>query len=83
MHCAMLLFGVLAMSKTLRLLNKKQVRDVVCYSSVHIGRLEYAGLFPKRVILRRNRHGRPSRVGWLEHEVIAWIEAKAAERDAP
>ena len=71
------------MSKTLRLLNKRQVRDLVCYSSVHIGRLEDEGLFPKRVILRRNRYGRPSRVGYVEHEVLAWIEAKAAERDAP
>jgi prophage regulatory protein len=71
------------MSKTLRLLNKKQVRDLVCYSNVHIGRLESEGLFPKRVILRRNRHGRPSRIGYVEHEVLAWIEAKAAERDAP
>jgi len=71
------------MSKTLRLLSKKQVRDLVCYSPVHIGRLEDAGLFPKRVILRRNRHGRPSRIGYVEHEIQAWIEAKAAERDAP
>jgi len=71
------------MSKTLRLLSKKQVRDLVCYSFVHLGRLETAGLFPKRVVLRRNRQGRAARVGYLEHEVQAWIEAKAAEREAP
>ena len=71
------------MSKTLRLLTKKQVRELVCYSLVHLGRLEDAGLFPKRVVLRRNRHGRAARVGYLEHEVHAWIEAKAAARDAP
>jgi prophage regulatory protein len=71
------------MSKALRLLSKKQVRDLVCYSLVHIGRLEDEGLFPQRVVLRRNRHGRPSRVGYVEHEVQAWIEAKVAQRDAP
>lgn len=71
------------MSKTLRLLSKKQVRDLVCYSPVHIGRLEEAGLFPNRVVLRRSQNGRPSRIGYLEHEVQAWIEAKAGERVAP
>jgi predicted DNA-binding transcriptional regulator AlpA len=30
--------------------------------------------FPKRLTLS------PARVAWLQHEVLAWIESKAAER---
>jgi prophage regulatory protein len=33
------------------------------------------GIFPKPIRLG------PKAVGWLEHEVIAWIEARTAERD--
>jgi prophage regulatory protein len=39
-----------------------------------IWKLERDGKFPKRVKVT------PNRIGWLEHEVDAWIEAKAAER---
>lgn len=35
-----------------------------------------AGRFPKPVQLG------PQAVGWLEHEIDAWLEARAAERDA-
>jgi prophage regulatory protein len=35
-----------------------------------------AGTFPKAVTLG------PNSVGWLEHEVDAWIEARIAARDA-
>ena len=34
------------------------------------------GVFPKQVKLG------PKAVGWLEHEIDAWIDARAAERDA-
>ena len=37
------------MSNTLRLLSKKQVKELVLYSYAHIDRLEAAGAFPKRV----------------------------------
>lgn len=61
------------MTIKLRLLSKKQVRDLVLYSPAHIDRLEQAGQFPKRVRLSHHRTGR---VGWLEHEILAWIESK-------
>lgn len=49
----------------------------VHYSRQHIGRLEAQGLFPRRVQIT------PARVGWLESEVDAWIQARAAARYAP
>ena len=67
------------MSKNLRLLSKRQVKELVLYSFAHIDRLEKAGLFPKRIRLSRHRTGR---VGWLEDEVTAWLQSKLAERDA-
>ena len=65
------------MNTTPRLLSKKQVKELVLYSFAHIDRLEKAGLFPQRVRLSPYRTGR---VGWLESDVRAWIEAKAAHR---
>ena len=53
------------MTDNLRLLSKKQVRELVLYSYAHIDRLEKAGLFPKRVRLSTYRTGR---VGYLENE---------------
>ena len=67
------------MSMNLRLLSKKQVKDLVLYSYAHIDRLEKAGLFPKRVRLSRYRTGR---VGWMESDITAWLQSKLAERDA-
>ena len=67
------------MSKNLRLLSKKQVKELVLYSYAHIDRLEEEGLFPRRV---RLSHYRTGRVGWLEVEIFAWIESKLTERDA-
>ena len=63
-----------------RFLSKKQVRNLVLFSYAHIDRLEKAGLFPNRVRLSPYRMGR---VGYLESEIHAWIEARVAERDAP
>lgn len=67
------------MSTNLRLLSKKQVKELVLYSYAHIDRLEKAGQFPKRVRLSRYRTGR---VGWLDTEIQAWLETRLAERDA-
>ena len=47
------------MSDTVRLLSKKQLKDLVLYSHQHIQRMENDGLFPKRV---RLGHYRGSRV---------------------
>ena len=59
------------MSDTLRLLSKKQVKEIVLYSYAHIDRLEAAGIFPKRVRLSRYKRGR---VGWVEREVLLWLK---------
>lgn len=48
----------------------------VSYSRVHLGRLEKAGKFPKRVPLGG------STVAWLESELAAWLAERAASRTA-
>ncbi|MCF6326874.1 MAG: AlpA family phage regulatory protein [Devosiaceae bacterium] len=45
------------------------------YSPQHIARLEAAGKFPKRVQLGANR------VGWVEDEVLDWLQQKIDRRD--
>ncbi|MBV9570751.1 MAG: AlpA family phage regulatory protein [Alphaproteobacteria bacterium] len=61
----------------MRLLSKKQVRDLVLYSFAHTARLEAAGKFPKRIRLGTGR------VGYVEEEIQDWIRSKVAERDSP
>ncbi|HEX2841420.1 helix-turn-helix transcriptional regulator [Hyphomicrobium sp.] len=56
------------------MISKKDLRALVLYSPAHIDRLEKKGLFPKRVQLG------PCRVGWVEAEVQAWLEARAKDR---
>ncbi len=51
----------------MRILSKRQLRELVLYSPQHIARLEKAGEFPKRIQLG------PSRVGWVESELRASI----------
>lgn len=53
-----------------------KVVEKVGYSRMHIYRLEKAGKFPRRIQLS------PNSIGWLAHEVDAWLESKVAERDA-
>lgn len=59
----------------MRLLSKRQVKEMVLYSPQHIARLEAAGKFPKRVTLGANR------VGWVESEVMDWLQQKIDRRD--
>lgn len=59
----------------MRILSKKDLRALVLYSPAHIDRLEKAGRFPKRVQLG------PCRVGWIETEVLGWLEERIRERD--
>ena len=47
------------------------------YTRQHLGRLEKAGLFPKRVHLGANV------VAWREDEIAAWAEARSAARFEP
>lgn len=59
----------------MRLLDKKRLRELVLYSPQHVQRLEDAGKFPKRVRLGQGR------VGWIEEEVLAWLQVRIQERD--
>jgi prophage regulatory protein len=59
----------------MRILSKRQLKELVLYSPQHIARLEKAGQFPKRVQLGQNR------VGWVEAEVLEWLRERIEARD--
>jgi len=59
----------------MRILSKRQLKELVLYSPQHIARLEKAGQFPKRVQLGQ------CRVGWIEEEVMDWLRQRIARRD--
>ena len=61
----------------MRILSKRQLREVVLYSSQHVARLEKAGKFPMRVKLGQ------ARVGWIESEVLEWLQKRIDSRDKP
>ena len=65
--------GVFAM----RILSKRQLKELVLYSPQHVQRLENAGVFPKRIRLGKKR------VGWLEQEVYEWLQQRIDARDEP
>ena len=58
------------------ILRSAAVERSIGVSRVTLWRWVKAGRFPKPVQLG------PQAVGWLEHEIDAWLEARAAERDA-
>ena len=58
----------------MRILSKRQLKELVLYSPQHIARLEKAGKFPQRIQLG------PNRVGWVESEVLDWLEVRLAAR---
>ena len=58
----------------MRILNKRELKEMVLYSPQHIARLEKAGKFPKRVLLG------PNRVGWVEAEVKDWLQRRMDDR---
>lgn len=59
----------------MRILSKRQLKELVLYSPQHVARLEKAGQFPKRVQLGA------CRVGWVEEEVMDWLRQRIARRD--
>ncbi|GAB5445496.1 MAG: hypothetical protein Gyms2KO_03690 [Gymnodinialimonas sp.] len=61
----------------MRMLSKRQLKELVLYSPQHIARLEKAGLFPLRVQLG------PNRVGWVEEEVHNWLQKRLDCREVP
>lgn len=58
----------------MRILSKRQLKELVLYSPQHIARLEKAGQFPKRVQLG------PNRVGWVEAEIHEWLQQRMDRR---
>ena len=61
----------------MRILSKRQLKELVLYSPQHVARLEKAGQFPKRVQLG------PNRVGWVEREVLDWLDERLSNRGTP
>jgi prophage regulatory protein len=61
----------------MRLLSKRQLKEMVLYSPQHIARLEKAGKFPRRVQIG------PNRVGWVESEVRDWLQERLDRREEP
>jgi prophage regulatory protein len=59
----------------MRMLSKRQLRELVLYCPQHVARLEKAGKFPRRVQLGQ------SRVGWVEQEVLDWLQERIRRRD--
>ena len=57
-----------------RIIDRRERRQLVPYSDVHVLRLERAGKFPRRIQLG------PNRVGWLLSEIQAWINSRLDER---
>ena len=54
----------------MRILSKRQLKEMVVYSPHHVTRPEKAGKFPKRIQLG------PNRVGWVESEVLDWLQER-------
>lgn len=52
----------------------KTLKTIVPWSRVHVGRLEEAGQFPKRVQLGK------CRVCWMLHEITAYLETRMNTR---
>jgi prophage regulatory protein len=61
--------------RALRILREPEVRDRTGLSASERNLLESRGQFPVRVPLG------PRSVGWLEHEINAWLLGRAALRD--
>jgi prophage regulatory protein len=61
----------------MKMLSKRQLKELVLYSPQHVARLESAGQFPKRVQLGQ------CRVGWVEQEVQDWLQERIRRRDTP
>ncbi len=59
----------------MRILSKRQLKELVLYSPQHVARLEKAGTFPKRIQLG------PNRVGWVESEVLDWLQERLDRRE--
>ncbi len=61
----------------MKMLNKKQVKEVTTYAFSTIDRKERSGLFPKRVRLGQNR------VAWIEDEVYEYLRNLIESQRSP
>jgi prophage regulatory protein len=59
-----------------RIIRSNRITEYVGLSRRQCDRLEAEGKFPRKVKLGENSGG------WLESDITAWIEARAAERVA-
>ena len=59
----------------MRIISKRQLKELVLYSPQHVARLEKAGKFPMRVQLG------PNRVGWVESEILDWLQKRLDARE--
>jgi prophage regulatory protein len=59
-----------------RLLRLPEVLQYAPFTPAYIHQLEKSGKFPKRI------HLSPNRVVWEEAEIVAWVDAKKAAREA-
>jgi prophage regulatory protein len=60
-----------------KILRKADVEQMTGLHQVTLWRRERSGDFPQRILLGTRA------VGWLESEVQAWLQKRAAERSAP
>ena len=58
-----------------RVLSQQTVLDRVPVSRTTLWRMERAGLFPRRIQVSAHR------VGWIEADVNAWVEARRRDHD--
>ena len=58
----------------MKLINLKKVRELTSLSYTTIWRLERLGTFPQRVQISH------SRVGWIEDEVLFWLESRPRKK---
>lgn len=59
-----------------RVLRLPRVLEITGLSRASVYRLEKAGAFPKHVSLTQRASG------WLESEVLAWLDERLARRDS-
>ena len=58
----------------MRIIRKPELMSKIGLSDATIYRMEKAGRFPKRMQLGGNS------VGWVESEVVDWVESRKAQR---
>ena len=59
----------------MRMLSKRQLKELVLYSPQHVARLEAAGAFPKRVQLGQ------CRVGWIEQGSVGLVSKSVSRAE--